>query len=405
MTQELSLLIEEYKNPGKKLGGLFSKIRFNKKLNDEVLSLTSFLDNINNVKLTERLYCLINNINYNVTCSICGNHAKYTSDRNYLKTCGNKECLHEYQKHMFDDYDFTEAVKKHQQTCLKKYGVKSHLSLDEFKEKKYKTCEILYGDKTPLSKNAICREKGYETKMKIYGGIGFDSPIITNKKEETCLKKYNNKNFTNVAKAKETCIKKYGVDSVFKSPEIRERMKQTLIKKYGVDNILKNDNIKQIVKQKLNSIETRTKIYNTLKRNNSFNKSKKEDKLYEILCQIFDKDNVIRQYRSEVYPFNCDFYIKDLDLYIEGNFSWTHGQHPFDETNSADLDILQKWKNKSNEINFKGCRKKFYLNAINTWTIGDVKKRNTAKENNLNYIEIWNIDDIYKKLNKYIYEQ
>ena len=33
----------------------------------------------------------------------------------------------------------------------------------------------------------------------------------------------------------------------------------------------------------------------------------------------------------------------------------------------------------------------FYHNAIETWTIRDVKKRNFAKEHNLNWVEFFNL--------------
>ena len=42
---------------------------------------------------------------------------------------------------------------------------------------------------------------------------------------------------------------------------------------------------------------------------------------------------------------------------------------------------------------------KFYNNAIQTWTIRDVKKRNTAKENTLNYIEFWTVKELTNWLN------
>ena len=53
-------------------------------------------------------------------------------------------------------------------------------------------------------------------------------------------------------------------------------------------------------------------------------------------------------------------------------------------------DLLSIWKNKNT---------KYYNNAIETWTIRDVKKRNIARENNLNYLEIFSND-----INEVIYE-
>ena len=62
---------------------------------------------------------------------------------------------------------------------------------------------------------------------------------------------------------------------------------------------------------------------------------------------------------------------------------WTHGIHPYDPTNKDDQETLQLWKSKNT---------KFYENAINTWTIRDVQKRECAKKNGLNYLEIFSND-------------
>lgn len=106
-----------------------------------------------------------------------------------------------------------------------------------------------------------------------------------------------------------------------------------------------------------------------------------EENLYSLLKEHYSEDDIIRQYSDERYPFNCDFYIKSLDLFIELNAHWTHNTHPFDETNKEDLKILELWKSKNT---------KFYTNAIKTWTQRDVEKLQIAKNNNLNYLSVYN---------------
>lgn len=120
------------------------------------------------------------------------------------------------------------------------------------------------------------------------------------------------------------------------------------------------------------------KEYNTKKRNNSFNTSKIETELKN----YFDSNNIeyISQYKSELYPFCCDFYFPDKDLYVEIQGSWTHGGKPYDETDPDCIKQLEIWKLKNT---------KFYDNAIKTWTVRDVKKREIAKQNKLNWIEIF----------------
>jgi hypothetical protein len=89
-----------------------------------------------------------------------------------------------------------------------------------------------------------------------------------------------------------------------------------------------------------------------------------------------------------MYPYNCDFYLPDYDLYIEIQGNWTHGTHPFDVNNIDDINKLEILKEKSKTS-------VFYKTAINIWTVRDVKKRETARNNNLNYLEIFSIDFNY----------
>lgn len=119
------------------------------------------------------------------------------------------------------------------------------------------------------------------------------------------------------------------------------------------------------------------KIYQTKKKNHTLNSSKIEQCIKELLQFIFP--DIQCQYRSEQYPFNCDFYIPALDLYIEYNGLWTHGGRSFDETDESCIEQLNIWKEKAKTS-------KFYQNAIDTWTIRDVKKRQCAIDNNLNWL-------------------
>lgn len=111
-------------------------------------------------------------------------------------------------------------------------------------------------------------------------------------------------------------------------------------------------------------------------------------------------NQVKRQYSSEKYPFACDFYIPELDLYIEYQGTWTHGKEPYDRTNKEHINIIKIWKNKAKENNFKQIRKNYYLNAIQVWTIRDPLKRQIAKENSLNWIEFFSMDQFMEWYNQ-----
>ena len=126
------------------------------------------------------------------------------------------------------------------------------------------------------------------------------------------------------------------------------------------------------------------KYYNSLNKNGWYRKSKAEQKVYLELVERYGESDVICQYsKDERYPFNCDFYVKSKDLFIEVNSFWHHGPHRFDENNEKDIELLKQWEEKA-----KSSQQ--YKNAINTWTIRDKNKIETAKKNNLNYITIYN---------------
>lgn len=249
------------------------------------------------------------------------------------KYCNNKVqfiSFKEGYRNYCKDCRYKESVINSKKTCLEKYGVDKYSKTEQFK-KSYKENNPMYNDD---------------------------------------IKK----------KLKLSNIEKYGVDNVMKLSVVKEKQKKTCLQRYGVDNVFKISEIKEY----LSSIrkETLEKIFNKKKYNKTFNTSKQEDYIYNYLISKFNVNDIIRQYKSDVYPFNCDFYIKSKDVYIECNFHWTHGKHLFNENNIDDLETLNKWKQKNTQ---------YYRNAIQTWLIRDINKFNIAQENNLHYIILYNI--------------
>lgn len=172
-----------------------------------------------------------------------------------------------------------------------------------------------------------------------------------------------------------TVNKKYGVKNIFQIEEIKEKQRNTIKERYGVDNVSQIDciKIKKII---------------TEKANNSFGKSKDEDKIYNLLCLKYK--NVERQYyNKELYPWKCDFYIPKLDLYIEYQGHWSHGEgkchEPYNKDKIEHSKMLHLWQTKAKKNNR-------YEDAIRTWTVRDPLKRQTAKKNNLNWIEFFTMD-------------
>ena len=127
----------------------------------------------------------------------------------------------------------------------------------------------------------------------------------------------------------------------------------------------------------------------TMKSNGSYSTSSWEDDSYSLLCSHFN--TVQRQYRSELYPFNCDFYIPSLDLYIECHFNWTHGGRCFNANNESCKEQLAQWKDKAKTS-------KYYENAIYTWIDLDIRKKQCAIDNKLNWLCFYTIEDFNKWL-------
>ena len=256
-----------------------------------------------------------------------------------------------------------------EETCLKKYGTKF-------------PCQ-----NTGVNSNILNKRK--QTCLKKYGvEYSSQSNIIKEKNKQTCLKRYGVEHVmqSDIFKDKvaKTCLKKYGVTSTALVPGIRNKQKQTLLKHYGVDNPFKSDIIKQQLKTK--SKQTQINRDNTKLKHNTFNVSKPEDECYKLLCSKFGSENIKRQHKTSLYPYCCDFYVSNLDLYIECNFHWTHGPHLYNKNNIKDIILKCRW-------NQKAKKSKFYFNALKTWTERDIKKNNIFKINNLNYKLFYNIKE------------
>ena len=178
--------------------------------------------------------------------------------------------------------------------------------------------------------------------------------------------------FKNIIK---TNIEKYGVPCVLQNKDVFNKCKESLFKNYGVCNPSQSE---IIINKKYES-----KIYHK-----TFGTSKEEEEIYKLLQEKYG--DVKRQYKSELYPFACDFYIPSEDLYIEYQGFWTHGREIYDENNLNHQKKLNLWKSKN---------KPQYIKAIKDWTERDVLKRKTAKDNSLNWIEFFNINQFKDWIN------
>ena len=152
--------------------------------------------------------------------------------------------------------------------------------------------------------------------------------------------------------------------------------------------------VKKNLRKAQSSEDTKQKIHNTKKQNHSFNSSSSEEYAYSLISKVFSTEVIEKQYRSEQYPFNCDFYIPSLDLYIECHFSWTHGGRPFDKNDKSCIEQLNVWKEKAKTS-------QFYQNAIYAWTDLDVRKRQCAIGNKLSWLCFYSFKEFEVWLTSY----
>ena len=305
-------------------------------------------------------------------CSSC--HAKYTKDKRFetnIKKYGRK------------NFGSAEKVKEY---WISHYGVDNPAKTDFVKKKMRETNLRKYGFNCS-SKSEIVKEKVKQTCLKRYG-VEYAGQIeeAKEKSKKTCLEKYGSKYYIGSKDCLEKTIefsrKNYNVDWFTKSEEIKNKAKETMLRRYGVEYSMQIPKNREYMSYLMSSYEMQERRYNTMKRNHTFNSSSTEEELFLYIKSRFP--TVVRQYKDKNrYPYFCDFYIPELDYFIEFQGYYTHGKHPFDPNSDEDLQLIEYYKKKYGE----DCQ------PITIWSIKDVEKRDCAKEHNLNFKEVWSLED------------
>lgn len=238
----------------------------------------------------------------------------------------------------------------------------------------------------------ICPEHGafQQTPTGHLSGKGCPKCAVK-KREETNLKRYGVKNVMalpeTLDKIKIAIQNKYGVDYAMQDKYLAQKQQDVISDKYGVKSFLgtkacRNQLVRRCmerygVSHPMQSKEVVSKNLQAKRKNGTFNTSCIEERIKAL--GIFES-----QYNKDVrYPYLCDFYDKDRDLFIEVNASWTHGNHWYEP--EQDVDVCKKWEAKSKASTY-------YANALDVFTKRDVEKRECARANNLNYVTLWDSD-------------
>lgn len=190
-------------------------------------------------------------------------------------------------------------------------------------------------------------------------------------------------------KWQETNKAKTGYAFQFENPSIQKKAKATVLERYGAASVMcANSSLRGFINERLNSEETIRKRRDTMKENGTTGcKSSVEDDLYILLLEYFPE--VERQYGDERYNFKCDFYIPINDLFIEYQGYFCHGPKAFSSKDVECSNLVDKWKHRSSNKYKGGEHKRFYSNAIKTYTGLDVRKRETADREGLNWKEFF----------------
>ena len=353
--------------------------------------------------------------------TICKEHnIKPSSMYKYVKTI-----LSESDYNLIKEVSKIKSTKNWKTSIIGKYGVENVFQLESVKDKSKNTLISKYGVDNCFKSSEI-QEKKKKTMIERYGveNSGSSSDLLK-KMKTTNIEKYGCDNYAKTDefkdKIKSTNIERYGSDWYFQSEEYKNKVKSsnlekygsewyiqssdfknkakdTLIEKYGYDNYTKSDESKERYKNKeyVDQIKMKMKTTNLKKYgveyyNHKTNMIVSKDTIYELLSNKFS--DIIRQYRSSLYPYNCDFYIPSLDIYIEYQGNWTHGDSPFNSSDIEHQNKLKDWKDKSEYSSY-------YNNAIYVWTDLDVRKRKIAKQNNIKLLEFWTIEEVEDWLKK-----
>lgn len=344
----------------------------------------------------------INNLLDEMFC-YCGNKKNYTTSFKipYTKYCSQKCCKKskEYQKNRYQSWLETwnlhtqeekDEIHRRQQEnrkmtedSIKRMVEHRRETINNWTEEfKHKISEKLSNNSKRIWECRTEKEKA---------DIG---KLISNALNKVCDNGLTVSENAHI-KGSQTYLEKTGYDNPRKNPEVikviqnktRQKRKHsieitrnTMDKKFGGwysstqqhKDMWKDEDFKNIYLQKQ---------HNTKRSNNSFNTSDSEDRGYLKLLTKFP--DAIHHYTTDSrYPFECDYYIPNLDLFVECHYFWTHGDpkynchEPFDKNSSKHQEMLQRWTDKNT---------KFYDNAIKVWTYYDPLKLKTFKDNKLNY--------------------
>lgn len=267
------------------------------------------------------------------------------------------------------------ARKKTDTTNLIRYGGKAPLQNKEILKKTKKTCLERYGSES-VGASKLIQDKVRQTNLKKYGvEYPLQNKNIHDKSIKTGLENGSFK--ASVVKSKETKLRLYGSINNSKQAGLTKK-NWTKEQKEHFIKAVQNTKLKHFNDPNYNNTIQATR---TKKENGTLGASisKFEQKWITYLKTTYPQYTILTQYGEDPrYPYNCDCYIKDLDLFIEFQGSYYHNWRPFNDS----VEHIEEY----NSLMSKGQQKK---RIAQRWRYLDTEKRNCALQNHLNYLEYW----------------
>jgi hypothetical protein len=260
---------------------LITSIRNSKKIQNDIINETKFLNDVKNITFSQRAFHIINDIYIKPLCEICKEKSTLFEKQTwtYRKYC-SKSCYYKVINNTLKN------------TMLEKYNVDNFAKTDLFK-------------KMMIEKNML--EYGVEYYQK--------TEDFKNKSEATCLHKYNNIKFQSTdlfkEKFKKTCMEKYGVEHYSKTNEFKNKFENTCLEKYGRKTTLfLNNKFKEYI------LPSGKKIKIQGYENYALDELLKHYEESDILIceEITPIEYYIDDIKHNYYP---DFYIKSINKIIE----------------------------------------------------------------------------------------
>jgi G:T-mismatch repair DNA endonuclease (very short patch repair protein) len=254
--------------------------------------------------------------------------------------------------------------KKMQETCVNVYGVDDPNRSQRVKDKIVKTCEEKYGHRSYL---------GSQSYLNVM---------------EKLLSDHGVSNISQVPEVQQkiqlTMLKRYGTIHPTQSGEIKEKIRNNCQEKFGVRwPSLKPDVVKRII-EKMSTPEFKLKRHNSLKRSGFYRRqtSSGEEKLYSLLVEMFP----FTQRHVNIEKWNIDFYIPEIDCFVNYNGVYWHGKNFSDDqlvssaTKQSKTILETKRRDREREAWFKESGKNLIVvwgdefvgkSTLDTWFASD----------------------------------